>query len=168
MVRVAILTVSEKGAAGQREEESGAVIREMITKFEGEEVYYNVISDEFRRIQEELFHITERSLADLILTVGGTGFARSDITPEATLAVIEKETPGITELMRWKTSEITPKAALSRARAGIRKLTLIINLPGNSDVLKLCLDAIIPVIPDAIEVLKGDIAEHNLKLKLWE
>jgi molybdenum cofactor synthesis domain-containing protein len=168
MVRVAILTISDKGSAGRHEDISGKVIREMIKKIEGEEVYYNIVPDEFRRIQEELFHITERNLADLVLTTGGTGFDRRDITPEATLAVIEKETPGITELMRWETAKITPEAALSRARAGIRKSTLIINLPGNPDALRECLKAIIPIIPRGIEILKGEINEHKVKMKLWD
>ncbi|MDI3548376.1 MAG: molybdopterin adenylyltransferase [Halanaerobiales bacterium] len=160
MIRVAILTVSDRGSAGKREDLSGKVIEEMIKEFDGEKVYYNIVPDEFGRIKEELFNISERGLADLILTTGGTGFARRDVTPEATMTVVEKEVPGITEMMRWETAKITPNAYLSRARAGIRKSTLIINLPGKPKAVKECLKAIIPVILHGIEILRGDVTEH--------
>lgn len=160
MIRVAILTVSDRGSAGEREDLSGKVIEEMIKEFDGEKVYYNIVPDEFGRIKEELFNISERGLADLILTTGGTGFARRDVTPEATMTVVEKEVPGITEMMRWETAKITPNAYLSRARAGIRKSTLIINLPGKPKAVKECLKAIIPVILHGIEILRGDVTEH--------
>lgn len=160
MIRVAILTVSDRGSAGEREDLSGKVIEEMIKEFDGEKVYYNIVPDEFGRIKEELFNISERGLADLILTTGGTGFARRDVTPEATMTVVEKEVPGITEMMRWETAKITPNAYLSRARAGIRKSTLIINLPGNPKAVKECLKTIMPVILHGIEVLRGDVTEH--------
>jgi len=130
VIKVAILTISDKCSKGEREDKSGRIIAEMIKDFGGEEVYYNIIPDKFEKIREALFYISEKELADLILTTGGTGFAPRDVTPEATLDVIEKEVPGLTELMRWETSRSTPAAILSRARAGIRKSTLIVNLPG--------------------------------------
>jgi len=160
MIRVAILTVSDKGSTGEREDLSGKVIEEMLRDFGGEKVYYKIVPDEFGRIKEELFNISERELADLVLTTGGTGFARRDITPEVTLTVVEKEVPGITEMMRHETARSTSLAYLSRARAGIRKRCLIINLPGSPEAVRECLEVITPILPHGIEILKGEVTEH--------
>lgn len=162
MIKVAIITVSDKGAAGEREDLSGRVIEEMVEKIDGKIVFYDIIPDQFGKIKETLFNISERGIADLILTTGGTGLARRDITPEATMAVIEREVPGITEMMRWETARITPKSFLSRARAGIRKSTLIVNLPGSPKAVRECLDAVLPILPHGIDILKGEITEHNV------
>ncbi len=164
MIKVAILTISDKGAAGEREDISGQVIEEMIGDINGEKVYYEIIPDHFRKIKELLFNLTERATADLVLTTGGTGMAKRDITPEATMDVIEKEVPGIPEMMRCETGRITPKAFLSRARAGIRKSTLIVNLPGNPKAVRECLECILPILPHGIDILKGNITEHKGKL----
>ncbi len=96
---------------------------------------------------------------DLILTTGGTGFSPRDITPEATLSVIDREAPGIPEAMRLKSLQITPKAMLSRAVAGLRGKTLIINLPGSPKAVSECIEVIVPVLPHAIEILRGDTGE---------
>lgn len=169
MIRVAVLIISEKGISGDYEDESGKVIAEMVKEIKGEEVYNNTVDDEFRKIQEELFNVTERGIADLILTTGGTGFARRDVTPEATLAVIERETPGIPEMMRWKAGQLTPKAALTRARAGIRKSTLIVNLSGSPKAVRDCLGAILPVLPHGIEIVKKDYSEQRYhEMQLWD
>ena len=154
MIRVAILMISE-GSTGDNEELSGKAIEELIKDISGKRVYYKIIPDQFSKIQEELFNISEKGIADIILTTGGTGFARRDITPEATLAVIEKEAPGLTELMRWKVGQDTPKAFLSRERAGIRKNTLILNLPDNPGEVQDCLRAVLPILAQGIDILRG-------------
>lgn len=163
MIKVAIVTVSDKGARGEREDKSGRVIEDLMEKFGGKKVLYEIIPDDFERIKEVLKEISDRGLADLVLTTGGTGFAGRDVTPEATLEVIEKEVPGIPEKMRRDTAKYSPFAVLSRARAGIRKGTLIINLPGNPRAVRECLETILEVIPHGVAVLKGEVTEHKVK-----
>lgn len=154
MIRVAILTIRGE-SVGDEEELSGRAIEEIIKEIAGKKVYYRVIPAQFNKIQEELFNISERGIADMILTTGGTGFAKRDITPEATLAVIEKEAPGLTEMMRWKVGQDMPKAFLSRERAGIRKNTLILNLPGKPEEVEECLKAVLPILARGIDILRG-------------
>ncbi|MFW6266658.1 MAG: MogA/MoaB family molybdenum cofactor biosynthesis protein [Halanaerobiales bacterium] len=160
MIKTAIITISDKGAEGSREDKSGRVIEKMLSEFKAQKVYYNIIPDEVELIEKELKKICDKGNVDLIFTTGGTGFAPRDVTPEATLKVIEKEVPGIPEMMRAETISITPMAALSRARSGIRKNTLIINLPGSTKAVRECLDAIREVIPHGIDILKGNVTEH--------
>jgi molybdenum cofactor synthesis domain-containing protein len=119
------------------------------------------LEDEKEEIKEALIKISDQKKADLILTTGGTGFAARDITPEATLEVIEKEVPGIPEKIRADTISITPQAALSRARAGIRAKTLIINFPGSPKAVRECLESVIDIIPHGVKILKGEITEHQ-------
>ncbi len=133
----------------------------MISEIEAEVVDYEIIPDEIEIIKEELKIIADSDRADLILTTGGTGFAERDITPEATSEVIEKEVPGIPEKMRTDTMNITPMAALSRAKAGIRGKTLIVNLPGSPKAVKECLQAIIKILPHGIDILRGNVTEHK-------
>ena len=133
----------------------------MISEIEAEVVDYEIIPDEREIIKEELKIIADSDRADLILTTGGTGFAERDITPEATYEVIEKEVPGIPEKMRADTMSITPMAALSRAKAGIRGKTLIVNLPGSPKAVKECLQAIIEILPHGIDILRGNVTEHK-------
>ncbi len=161
MIRTAVITISDKGSRGEREDLSGPVITEMLADFSAERVYYKIIPDEREVISSELVNLSHSGDVDLILTTGGTGFAPRDITPEATMDVIEKEVPGLPELMRHETIEITRRAALSRARAGIIKDTLIINLPGSSKAVKECLETIVDVIPHGIDILKKTITEHK-------
>lgn len=161
MIRTVILTISDKGAEGKRKDKSGQVIKKMIEIINGKLVYYKIIPDEKKMIKKELRFISDNDKADLILTTGGTGFAKRDITPEATLEVIEKEVPGIPEKMRKDTIDITPMAALSRAKAGIRKKTLIINLPGSPKAVEECLEAVIEIIPHGIDILRGNFTEHE-------
>jgi len=123
---------------------------------------YKIISDEKVKIKEELKIVADNNKADLILTTGGTGFAERDITPEATAEVIEKEVPGIPEKMRMDTVKITPRAALSRAKAGIRGKTLIVNLPGSPKAVKECLESIIDILPHGIDILLAKVKEHDL------
>lgn len=161
-IKTAVLTISDKGAVGERKDLSGPVIKEMMEAIGAVIVYEEIIADEKEEIKASLIKIADQNKADLILTTGGTGFAERDITPEATLEVIEKEVPGIPEKIRADTISITPQAALSRARAGIRKQTLIINFPGSPKAVRECLEAVIEVIPHGVKILKGEITEHQL------
>ena len=161
MIRVAILTISDKGASGERQDESGRLISEMIEEISGKEEYYKIIPDEYETIKKELIEICENQEVDLVLTTGGTGLAKRDVTPEATTAVVKKEVPGITEKMRGETGKITPKAYLSRAKSGIYDSTLIVNLPGSKKAVRECLESIFDILPHGIEILKGKVTEHE-------
>lgn len=159
MIRTGILTASDKGSSGLRADESGRVIAELVKQIGAEVVEYTVVPDELAIISANLIKMADELNIDLILTTGGTGFSPRDITPEATLAVIDRQVPGIPEAMRLKSLEITPRAMLSRAVAGIRNKTLIINLPGSPKGVSECLEVILPVLPHAVEILKGQAAE---------
>lgn len=160
-IKTAVLTISDKGSRGERDDLSGPVLEEMMLEVGAEIVHREIIADEIEEIKSALIYLCDQKNVDLILTTGGTGFAKRDITPEATLAVIEKESPGLTEKMRADTISITPKAALSRARAGIRKNTLIINFPGSPKAVRECLQSIIDIIPHGVEILTGEFTEHK-------
>lgn len=134
----------------------------MMSEINSDIIDYKIIPDERVKIKEELKILTDNNKADLILTTGGTGFAERDITPEATAEVIEKEVPGIPEKMRMDTVKITPRAALSRAKAGIRGKTLIVNLPGSPKAVKECLESIIDILPHGIDILLAKVKEHDL------
>lgn len=157
MIRVGILTVSDKASRGQREDLSGKVIREIVGQLPAQVVKYTVVPDDRARIEKELMRISEQ--VDLVLTTGGTGLSPKDVTPEATTRVIEKIVPGISEAMRMEGLKHTPYALLSRAIAGVRKTSLIINLPGSPKAVRENLEAILPAIPHAIETLKGEGGE---------
>jgi molybdopterin adenylyltransferase len=159
MIEVGILTISDKGARGEREDQSGKVIEEIVKKIEGEVKYYRIIPDEEEIIQDELVKAVDRLHLDLILTTGGTGLGKRDVTPEATLAVIEKEVPGISEIIRSESFKKTDRAILSRGVAGIRKKSLIINLPGSPKGVKESLEIILKALPHGIEIIKGEITE---------
>lgn len=157
-MKVGILTISDKGARGEREDRSGPAIREMMEAAGGEIVRAKIVPDEQGEIRAVLIEWTDAGL-DLILTTGGTGFSPRDWTPEATKAVLERETPGIAEAIRRAGMEKTPTAMLSRAAAGIRKRTLIVNLPGSEKAVRESLEAILPALPHGIEILKGTASE---------
>ncbi|MBE3131189.1 MAG: MogA/MoaB family molybdenum cofactor biosynthesis protein [Acidobacteria bacterium] len=157
-MKVGILTVSDKGSRGEREDRSGPAIREMMEAAGGEIVRAKIVADEQDEIRAALIDWSDEGL-DLILTTGGTGFSPRDWTPEATKAVIDRETPGIPEVMRRTGMEKTPTAMLSRAAAGIRKRTLIVNLPGSEKAVRESLAAILPALPHGIEILKGAASE---------
>lgn len=152
MITIAIITLSDKGSKGEREDKSGIVIKEMIKNI-GIVKYYDILPDEKDLIKQKLLDYINR--VDLILTTGGTGLSPRDVTPEATLEVIEKEIPGIAEAMRMEGLKKTKRAMLSRAVAGVRGQTLIINLPGSPIAVKENLEVILDVIPHAIEKIKG-------------
>jgi len=159
MIKVAIITVSDKGARGQREDLSGKAIRFILEKIEAQVVGYKIVPDEIDLIQTAVIEAVDRIGADLVLTTGGTGLAVRDVTPEATKGVIDKLVPGISEIIRMQSFKKTPKAILSRAIAGIRKKSLIINLPGSPKGVRESLDIILEALPHGIDILKGDASE---------
>jgi molybdopterin adenylyltransferase len=163
-IRVAVLTISDRSSRGERQDVSGPLLIEMAQKQSWSIIDTRIIPDELDAIQQVLIDWCDRGDIDLILTTGGTGFAPRDITPEATLAVIQRGTPGLTEAMRQASLKITPHAILSRAAAGIRNRTLIVNLPGSPKAAAENLTTILPVLPHAIELLKDSpLAETGHK-----
>jgi molybdenum cofactor synthesis domain-containing protein len=157
-MKVGILTASDKGARGERVDRSGPAVREMIEAAGGEVVRTAVVPDDEEEIRRVLIAWSAEGL-DLVLTTGGTGFSPRDRTPEATKAVIERETPGLPEAMRRAGAERTPTAILSRAAAGIRGSTLIVNLPGSERGARESLAAILPALAHGIDILKGAASE---------
>lgn len=157
MITVAVLTISDKGARGEREDLSGSIIKDMLQGIDAEVKHYEILPDEKELIKEKLIEYSGK--ADLILTTGGTGLAPRDVTPDATLEVIDREIPGIAEIMRLEGYKKTDRSVLSRAVAGIRGESLIINLPGSPKAVKENLEVILGVIPHAIEKIKGDPSE---------
>lgn len=152
---ISVITVSDRCSKKICEDKSGPLILQMLSDI-AETAEYVTVPDEKELISAEIVRLSDEVKSDVIFTTGGTGFAPRDITPEATKAVIEKEVPGIPEAIRAKSLEITPKAMLSRATAGIRGKTLIINLPGSPKAVRESLEVVIPVLPHAVETLSGD------------
>jgi molybdenum cofactor synthesis domain-containing protein len=156
---VGILTLSDKGSRGEREDRSGVTIRELLDPRVFSVAAYEVIPDEYDRIVGTLLDWAEEKGLDLILTTGGTGVSPRDVTPEATRAVLERELPGMAEAMRWASLQKTPHAVISRAVAGIRGQCLIVNLPGSPKAVAENLEAILAALPHAIEKIHGDPTE---------
>lgn len=156
---LSIITVSDKGSKGEREDISGRVIEEVMSPL-FEIVSYTIVPDEKEKIKEAILSNVNR--VDLILTNGGTGLHPRDVTPDATLEVIEREVPGIAEAIRAEGAKKTKKAILSRAVAGIKGKTLIINLPGSPKAVRESLEAIIDAIPHALDKIKGDPTECGM------
>ena len=152
----AVITVSDKGARGERVDTSGPNLCEILKNKGFDVVYTNIVPDEMEDIKAELIQCCDEKKVALVLTTGGTGFSPRDITPEATLQVVERRTPGIPEAMRAESMRITPKGCLSRSEAGIRSRTLIINLPGSKKASE---ENILAVI---------DPVEHGLKMLMSE
>ena len=154
-----ILVISDKGARGERLDESGRVAREIVSQLGIKIAKYEVVPDEVGIISDKLVEWSDEFGLDLIVTSGGTGLSQRDVTPEATLAVIDRAIPGLTEVMRMDTMKRKPEAILSRAVAGSRGKCLIVNLPGSPKAVKECLDVVLPVLPHALEILGGRISE---------
>ena len=159
MLTVGVLTISDKGARGERQDKSGAVIREILPSIAARIVNYDVIPDEKEPIAAKLVTWADEDGLDIIITTGGTGLTPRDVTPEATLAVVDRIVPGFAEAMRAESLKKTPHAMLSRAVAGTRGECLIINLPGSPKAVRECLEVIMPALPHAVETLKGQSDE---------
>jgi molybdenum cofactor synthesis domain-containing protein len=157
MITVAVLTLSDKGSKGEREDVSGLLIEDMLKGIGAEVKHYEILPDEKELIKEKLIIYSKE--VDLILTTGGTGLSPRDVTPEATLEVIDRQVPGIVEAMRSEGLKKTSRAMLSRAVAGVKGRSLIINLPGSPKAVEENLAVILDVIPHAIEKIKGDPSE---------
>ena len=153
--RVYILTSSDSGYAGLREDISGPTAREMLVEAGWEFVGYALLPDDRQMLADKLREVCDSEIADLLVTTGGTGFSARDCTPEATADVAERMVPGIPEAMRWYSLQITPRAMLSRAAAGIRKNTLIVNLPGSPKAVKENLEVILPTLDHAVKMMLG-------------
>lgn len=157
--QVAVLTVSDRSARGEREDRSGKIIAGMLHSAGLEVAVYKIVPDEKEIIKAELIRLVEEKQIDLLLTTGGTGIAPRDLTPDATLEVVTKEVPGLAEAMRGESIKKTPHAMLSRAVCGIREKTLIINLPGSPKAVQECLAVVLPAIPHALELLRGEVSD---------
>jgi molybdopterin adenylyltransferase len=156
VLRIAILTASDRSSRGERDDLSGPALVELIEGQGWRVVQQTILPDDLKLLREILILWADRDDADIILVTGGTGFAPRDVTPEATRAVIEREAPGLTEAMRAASLQVTPHAMLSRAVAGIRGRVLIVNLPGSPKGAVENLQVILPVLPHAVELLRED------------
>jgi len=155
-LRAAVLTLSDKGSKGERKDESGPLIAKMLEQAGYSVVAQELLPDEQSEIKEALITFADRRGVDLILTTGGTGFSRRDVTPEATIAVAERMAPGIAEAIRAHSLQITGRAMLSRGVSVIRGGTLIVNLPGSAKAVRECLEYALPHLGHGLEVLRGD------------
>ncbi len=157
----AVLTISDKAAAGQREDTSGAAIRELLGSISIAVVRYEIVADEPDAVADRLRRWADEHVAQLIVTTGGTGLSLRDVTPEATKAVLEYEVPGIAEAMRAEGLRHTRMSMLSRALAGVRNRVLIINLPGSPKAVRENLAVVLPVLQHALKLLAGERSEHG-------
>lgn len=155
MYRAAVITLSDSAYAGNREDLSGPLICRIVRQAGYEVAESLLLPDEEEQLKEVLCRLCDQRAAELILTTGGTGFSRRDRTPEATLAVVERSAPGIGEAMRWHSLGITPRAMLSRAAAGIRGQSLIVNLPGSPKAVRECLEFLLPSLEHGLDILTG-------------
>jgi molybdopterin adenylyltransferase len=156
MIQTGILTISDKGSQGLRADQGGPKIRTLLPDDLFEIQVTGVVPDEIPSIVDTLVEWVDQRKLDLIFTTGGTGLSPRDLTPEATERVLEREIPGMAEAMRWEGMQHTPLAQLSRGKTGVRRETLIINLPGGLKAIEEMLPVILPAIPHALEKIKGD------------
>lgn len=159
MFKAAILTISDKGSIGEREDLSGKIIEEILLKSNYSIESYNIIPDEQNIIEDNLIRLSDENKVNLILTTGGTGFSKRDVTPEATIKVATKLVPGISEAIRQMSMEITKRAMLSRAVSVIRNDTLIVNLPGSPKAVRESLEYIVSELDHGIKILIGEDSE---------
>lgn len=159
MIKAAIIVISDSCSAGEREDESGIFLQKKMEEAGWSVVNYLVIPDQKDLIKESLSKLAGE--VDVILTSGGTGLGERDVTPEATREILEKEVPGISEAMRMQTFAKTPYSVLSRGISGVKNQTLIINLPGSLKGVKESLEVVLPVIPHAVEIIKGSVHHHE-------
>ena len=161
MPTLGVLTSSDLGARGLREDTSGHLIKETLQAAGFDVRRYEIVPDDRETIEERLRRWSDEDGLDLIVTTGGTGLTSRDVTPEATLAVVQRQVPGMAEAMRIETLKNTPMAMVSRSVVGIRGRTLIINLPGSPKAVKECLAVVLPVIPHALEMLQEEPPPHE-------
>ena len=159
MFTAGILTISDKGSRGERQDKSGEAIREILSKTDARIVDYDIVPDEKELIVEKLVKWADEDNLDVVITTGGTGLTPRDVTPEATLAVVDRIVPGFAEAMRAESLKKTPHAMLSRAVVGTRGKCLIVNLPGSPKAVRECLAVILPALPHTMETLKGQAGE---------
>lgn len=159
MIKVGVLTLSDSRSTEPKKDKSGPLIEEIVKEIGGDVKYYKVIPDRKELIKENIIKMSDELKLNLIITTGGTGLAPRDNTPEATLEVIERMTPGISEAIRSESMKITKKAMLSRGVSGVRNNSLIVNLPGSPKAVKESLNIILSVLPHAVDLLKGDVHE---------
>jgi len=159
MFTVGILTISDKGSRGERQDKSGEAIREILPSIDARIINYEIVPDEKELIVKKLIKWVDEDNLDVLITTGGTGLTPRDVTPEATLAVVDRIVPGIAEAMRAESLKKTPMAMLSRAVVGTRGKCLIINLPGSPNAVRECLEVVLPALPHAVETLKGQAGE---------
>lgn len=156
MFTVGILTVSDKGFRGERRDVSGRVAQEVLSQLDVSVVKSDLVPDEKEVIAQKLVKWADEDKLDVIVTTGGTGLTRRDVTPEATLSVVDRVVPGFAEAMRLESLKKTPMAMLSRAVAGVRGECLIINLPGSPEAVRDCLEAVLPALSHAVETINRD------------
>ncbi len=156
--KASVITISDKGSRGEREDKSGPGLAGML-KANYDVVDVVIVPDEVEEIAEAIRKQVDERCADLVVTTGGTGVAKRDVTPEATRMVIDKELPGFAEVMRLRSCEITPHAMISRALCGIRRESIVINLPGSPKAAQECLSFVFDAIPHALDKIKGDSAD---------
>jgi len=160
-IRAGVVTVSDKGYAGEREDASGPLLAGLLRKMGAEVVSQTIVPDERGEIERVLVLLADETQVDLVVTTGGTGPAPRDVTPEATLAVIEREMPGLAEVLRFEGYRRTPLAVISRGVAGIRRQTLVVNLPGSPRAVREGMETLAPILPHAIKMLRGVHTEHG-------
>ncbi|MFQ6101576.1 MAG: molybdopterin adenylyltransferase [Anaerolineae bacterium] len=162
-IRAGVVTVSDTGYAGEREDGSGPMLADLLRKMDAEVVSQMIVPDERAEIERVLIALADESQVDLVVTTGGTGPAPRDVTPEATQAVIEREMPGLAEALRFEGYHKTPLAVISRGVAGIRGRTLIINLPGSPRAVREGMETLTPILPHAVKILRGMDTEHDVE-----
>ena len=160
-IRAGVVTVSDKGHAGERKDVSGPLLAELLCKIGAEVVRQEMVPDEQAEISRVLIEMADEGQLDLIVTTGGSGLTPRDVTPEATLAVIEREAPGLAEALRFEGYHRTPLAVLSRGVAGVRGRTLIVNLPGSPKAVREGMETLSPILPHAVKMVRGEDTEHT-------
>jgi molybdenum cofactor synthesis domain-containing protein len=160
-IQAGVVTVSDKGYAGEREDASGPLLADLVRQMGAEVVRQAIVPDEQEQIERVLVELADEAHLDLVLTTGGTGPAPRDVTPEATRAIIEREMPGLAEVLRFAGYSKTPLAVISRGVAGIRGGTLVVNLPGSPRAVREGMETLSPILPHAIKMLRGVDTEHR-------